>query len=204
MGSALLLSAPGAQACELGNVFGQAARDSSNASAQALDGLISIFSALRSRELRNIGAGQENLGNAAQKLFAAARDMRKVEIAEADNISLARIENADLRQRLGAIRARLAQPSPVDWKSLRNPAVSGDLAVELTRAPPDDLRQLYRRFAAETELLGVLAANLSKRADVQSILPELAPAIVAYIWLGDSITRVPAPNPDRPRTGCSR
>lgn len=203
LGLALPLSAPPTLACELGNVFGSAAEQSRNASAQALDGLINIFSALRNRELRNIGAGQENLGKASAIFQAAAQSMRKVDIPASDNISLVSNINPGLLPQVQAIRESLARPSPIDWRNLRNPPVGGDLAKELAPNRPDDLKQLYRRFAAETELLGLLAANLSKRSDVPSILAQLAPAIVVYIRLGDAITRVQALTSKSPVTGCS-
>ena len=160
LATAFLFAWSCAQANEFGNVFGKQADRSSQASAQALDGVTSIFIALKERELKNIKLGQENLASASKALHAASVAMKSIEFSASEDITLSEA------------------------------GVSSQIAERLGSPPPRDLRELYALFLNETARLASLTEELSKNGDTKSIMPLLGPILSNYIRLGDIVTRV--------------
>jgi len=167
----LLMAIPAAhtEASEFGNIFGSAATElrSSRASARALEGLESILAALRARELREPGAGREQLSTASTALRQASAAMREVVIPEEQN-------------------------RPVASLNLRQPEVQylAFAAQRLQRPPIANLRELYQVFAETAARLADLAERQMSAADDDAILFQLGPELTFFIRLGEVVTRV--------------
>jgi hypothetical protein len=150
-------------ASELGNIFGSGDDEKARqASAQALDGLASVFLALKDRELKDVQGGQAKLKEAADALRGAAAKMREVKVAEIQLGSAAK--DPDLQ----------------------------DFSKFMGMSPPKTLAQLYNIFITETDRVAQATAELAARTDEASIMPQIGPVVALYIRSGDLVTRIAA------------
>jgi hypothetical protein len=148
-------------ASELVNIFGSGDDEKARqANAQALDGLTSIFLALKDRELKDVQGSEAKLKEAAEDLRSAAAKMREVKAPEIQLGSAAK--DPDLQE----------------------------FAKFMGAGPPKTLAQLYNIFITETDKVAQFTAELAARTDESPIMPQIGPVVSSYIRSGDLVTRI--------------
>jgi hypothetical protein len=148
-------------ASELVNIFGSGDDEKARqANAQALDGLTSIFLALKDRELKDVQGSQAKLKDAAEALRGAAAKMREVKVPEIQ---------------LGS--------------AAKDPELQ-EFAKFMGVSPPKTLAQLYNIFVTETEKTAQFTAELAAQTDESPIMPQIGPVVSSYIRSGDLVTRI--------------
>ena len=163
-----LMFSPVANGGEFGNFFFKGKEQNSiNASAKALQGIESVVSAIRLRELKKFGEGDKALDSAVGSLKEASGMIEKIEIG-------------------------IGEDKEIPWNKIPNHERNIVLSMNGIlnhKGLPNKISELLKMFSESTyHLANTISQNLKKGPE--PIFPQISPEFSLYLRFGGAISDI--------------